>query len=127
MFRVVIQSGKKPANYLDERIEAFLVQFRKELEEMADKTFEAHRGAVVARNLEKDKNLRQQTDRYWGEIGVRRYVFHRRFQVADEQKGLTKKDLLEFFDTFLAANSPQRRKLSCLVRIVSASGFVGRF
>lgn len=72
--RFLIQSTQKP-KYIDRRIEAFLVQFGKKLEQMSDSEFENHKRSLIVRRLEKLRNLDQESSRHWGQIDGEYYDF----------------------------------------------------
>jgi len=73
-FRFVIQSEKNP-QYLETRIEAFLVYFGKMLADMNDTEFESNRRSLIVKHLEKAKNLDQETGRHWNQINNEYYDF----------------------------------------------------
>lgn len=60
---------------------------------MSTKEFNEHREALIADNLQKDRNLAQASNRLWGHISSGRYEFdNNRLQVAELQK-VCKKDV----------------------------------
>lgn len=65
--RVLIQSERNPG-YLEERIEAFLRNFAVKLQEMSAEEFEDHKKSLIARRLEKLKNLGEESGRFWRHI-----------------------------------------------------------
>lgn len=72
--RFLIQSEKTP-EYLDNRIEAFLVQFGETLEKMSESDFEGHKRSLINKRLEKLRNLDQETARHWAQISNEYYDF----------------------------------------------------
>lgn len=66
-YRILIQSEKDPS-YLEKRIDAFLTNFGKSIEEMSETEFEGHRRSLINKRLEKLKNLTQETNRFWGHV-----------------------------------------------------------
>ena len=64
----VVQSSVAEPAYLEERTEAWLVQFRRELQEMDAQDMATEAGAVVAQFLERDVRLSQEVGRAWSEI-----------------------------------------------------------
>lgn len=66
-YRFIIQSEKTP-EYLTERIDSFLTSFGATLESMSDTEIEAHKKSVIAKRLEKLKNLDQESGRLWNHI-----------------------------------------------------------
>lgn len=109
--RIIVQSGDHPADYLDQRIEAFLELFRGTLANMPEDQFDTNRKAVIAKRLEKDKTLSHEAERHWNEINQHRYAFLRNELVAAELQLISKAQLLEFFEECIAPNAPHRRKL----------------
>lgn len=66
-YRVIIQS-EQPPNYLDERIDAFLTDFAVKLREMSTAEFNDQKKSLIAKRLEKLKNLGQESRRFWTHI-----------------------------------------------------------
>lgn len=73
-FRFLIQSERTP-DYLDRRIEAFLIQFGTTLDKMSDSDFEGHKRSLVNKRLEKLRNLDQETTRHWAQVSNEYYDF----------------------------------------------------
>jgi len=109
---VVIQGPRLPPAAMDMRIEAWLAQFREELEKMTDEVFETNVRSVVELKSERYKQLGQETGRHWGEIASRTYRFGRVRDEVDALKATTKAEVIAFFDRHIAATAPLRRKLS---------------
>lgn len=114
---------------LEERIEAWLVKFRLELESQKPALIAAEAQAVVSQLLESETRLTQEVTRFWGEIlntegmtrDLRTPSFDRLERLAecldvdeeDEAAAVAlKAKVLEFFDERLSANSPKRRAMS---------------
>ena len=57
--RAIVQSNHKDPDYLDERIESFLNQYRESLVTMTTEDFKANADSVIEQLLEKPKNLNQ--------------------------------------------------------------------
>lgn len=72
--RFLVQSEKTP-EYLDRRIEAFLIQFGITLEKMSEKDFEGHKRSLIIKRLEKLRNLDQESSRHWAQISNEYYDF----------------------------------------------------
>lgn len=66
-FRVLVQSERRP-EYLDKRIDAFLEQFGRALEQMSESEFEGHKRSLIVKRLEKLRNLDQESTRHWEQI-----------------------------------------------------------
>jgi insulysin len=75
--RIFLQSERKPA-YCEERIESFLAGQRGRLESMPAKEFAEQKEGLKRKWLERLKNLREETNRYWKYIAAGHFDFHRR-------------------------------------------------
>ncbi|ETO32182.1 hypothetical protein RFI_04936 [Reticulomyxa filosa] len=111
-FRVTIQSVVADPIKLDERVELFLQDFRKQLAATNKDTFESNKEGVVNDLLEKTKGVGQQFGEYWNELENWRYQFERRENVAQEIKKLTLENILEFYDEYILGSKGTRSKLS---------------
>lgn len=110
-YRFLIQSERTP-EYLDRRIEAFIVQFSKTLEEMSSADFDGHKRSLINKRLEKPKNLGQETARQWAQISNEYYDFEQHQRDANLIRTLTKEDMLDFYKTFFLPTSKSRARLS---------------
>lgn len=126
---VIVQGGVALPEEVEERIEAWLVKYRKELEAQKPSAFAAEAQAVAAQLLEVETRLGQEVARFWGEIlntegmtrDLRAPSFNRLERLAEwldvdeedeEAASALKSRVLEFFDSHLAASSPNRRVMS---------------
>ncbi|XP_038070879.1 insulin-degrading enzyme-like [Patiria miniata] len=109
--RFIIQSEKRP-QYLDNRIEAFLLSMQTHIKELSDEAFQKHVNALAVRRLEKPKRLASEAGRYWSEITSKQYNFDRANIEVAYLKTLTKQDILGFFEQLLAVDAPRRHKIS---------------
>lgn len=112
-FRCIVQSSDRAADYLDNRVEAWIEEFRELLDAMDGEEYEKNRQAVIARLLEKDKNLSAETNRLWGEINNNRYTFDRRQLQVEflRSKQADRETLIKFFDEYIGL-AGNRSKLS---------------
>eukprot|EP00753_Platysulcus_tardus_P022606 PLAT9806.1.p1 GENE.PLAT9806.1~~PLAT9806.1.p1 ORF type:complete len:1049 (+),score=595.91 PLAT9806.1:117-3263(+) len=118
--RFILQSAKKDASYMDDRIERFLdQQFLPALLELTDEQWRSYIDAVVAMKLEKPKRLSQLTNRFFGEIAGRGYRFDRREVEAGIVSSLSKDDIIAFWKERFARGAPLRRKIA--VHVIGAS------
>lgn len=74
--RFLIQSEKTP-EFLDRRIEAFLVYLGGLLEEMSETNFESHKRSLINKRLQKLRNLEEESARYCAQIESEYYDFDR--------------------------------------------------
>ncbi|KAK5116162.1 hypothetical protein LTR62_008488 [Meristemomyces frigidus] len=110
-FRFLIQS-ERDCDYLESRIEAWLVEYAKTLQEMSHDDFEAHRVGLVNRRLETLKNLNQETGRFWLHVTSEVYDFELVSKDVPEIEALTKEDMLEFYHTYFHPSSTTRAKVA---------------
>lgn len=73
-FRFLVQSEKIP-RYLEERVDSFLTEYTDILDKMSDSDFEGHKRSLIAKRLEKAKNLYQETSKHWVQINNEFYDF----------------------------------------------------
>jgi insulysin len=73
-FRILIQSEKDCA-FLEKRIDNFLINFEKELEEMSEGDFEKHKIGLINKRLEKLKNLSEESGRLWHHVASEAFDF----------------------------------------------------
>lgn len=66
-YQIFVQ-GEKDCQYLEERINAFLVHFEKKAREMHEEEIDAHKAGATNKRLEILKNLGQETGRLWYHI-----------------------------------------------------------
>ena len=110
-FRVIIQS-ERPTEYLEERINAFLVFLAKSFEKMPMDEFESHKKSLINKRLEKIKNLNQEGDRFWNHIGCEYFDFLQIEHDVENLKPLIKEEVIAFFDYYIHPTSSTRAKLS---------------
>lgn len=111
----LIQSDAYDPLHIDERIEAFLLGFRSFLVHQNAEDFAINVTSVCQNLLEKNKNLGEESSKHWTAINNRSYRFHRLVEVADKVATVTQADVLRFYDRYILATSPYRRKLSVQV------------
>jgi hypothetical protein len=133
----VVQGGVALPEQLEERIEAWLVKYRQELEAMEPSAMATEASAVVSQLLEVETRMSQEVTRVWGEIlntegltsSLRTPAYDRLQRLADvldvdnadtdEAKEDAAKALkvrvLEFFDQHFAVSAVDRRVLSTRV------------
>ncbi|GAA6006563.1 hypothetical protein JCM11491_005007 [Sporobolomyces phaffii] len=114
-FRLIVQS-ERPAEYLEERIEALWKTFGPTLDEMKEDEFEKEKDSLASKLEEKPKSLSGESTRYWNEIETGEYDFAQRRREAGLIREITKPSLIAFFDSFINPSSTSRAKLSILMR-----------
>jgi insulysin len=119
-FSVLVQGTRLPPPEIDARIENWMSNFGHELAEMSDEDFSQIVQGMISERTQRCARLSQETSLHWAEIQPRRYQFDNLRRGVEALESLTRADVLEFFDQYLAASSSQRRKLSMRVLGTSA-------
>ncbi|KAI8847500.1 Metalloenzyme, LuxS/M16 peptidase-like protein [Chytridium lagenaria] len=114
-FRVIIQSERDPW-ILEDRILAFFTALRVILVEMTDEEYAKNVNSMASRLTEKDKNLNEESNRWWAHISSRYYDFNQNLRDAEKVKFITRDDILRFFDEIVSPESPTCRKISVHLR-----------
>ena len=65
---------------------------------MTDEEFEIHKAALTTKRLQKPKQLKKQTSKYWNEISTRLYNFDRDDMEVKQLQKLKKEDVLSFYE-----------------------------
>ncbi|CAJ1955203.1 unnamed protein product [Cylindrotheca closterium] len=107
----LIQSDGFDPPHVESRIERFLANFRERIVAMESEEFQNNVDAMVSSFLEKNKNLGEESSRYWNVIQNETFHFTRLQDIAEHVKTMTKQRILMFFDKYVASNAPHRRKL----------------
>ena len=109
----LIQSDSYDPIHMNERIEHFLLHFRNViLMDMSEDDFMMNVSSLCDSMLEKSKNLSEETMKHWNVIQNRTYYFRRIHDIVQVIRTLQKVDVIRFFDHYILATSPFRRKLS---------------
>lgn len=111
----IIQSTVKDPAQVDDRVRAFLKLFESKLYELSDKEYESNVNSLIDMKLEKHKNLREESAFYWREIVDGTLKFDRKDCEVAALRDLKKEELLEFFNSYIKVDSPQRKTLSVQV------------
>ena len=96
-------------------VPSYFLLFQGIINSLPDKNLDDYKKGLEKLYLERPKKLSQEAYRYWSEILSGNYHFKRYACYAHELKGLTKADLIDFHNEYVAANGAQRRKLSLAV------------
>ena len=110
-YMVLVQSERTP-DYLESRVNAFLLKFGLEMEKMSTEEFEGHRRSIINKRLEKLKNLESETGRLRGHIGSEYFDFYQIDSEVALLRQLTKADMQSFYSRYITPESPTRAKLS---------------
>jgi len=112
-FSYMMQTNSFSVEAVEELLDEFLHKVvPKHFEEMKEDSFEGFRDALYKTRLEKFKNVYSEISTHWGEIDKNQFVFDRKQKEAEFVKELTKKDVLEFYDTYLKRGAAKRRMIT---------------
>ena len=111
----LIQSDSYDPIYLDNRIESFMDSMRSKIANMTNEEYKSNIDAVVQMFLEKNKNLGEESSKYWHVINDQSYRFTKTSLIAEEVKTLSKNQMLQLYDKAFAKDAPERKKLSVQV------------
>eukprot|EP00003_Mantamonas_plastica_P014586 TRINITY_DN25283_c0_g1_i1.p1 TRINITY_DN25283_c0_g1~~TRINITY_DN25283_c0_g1_i1.p1 ORF type:complete len:353 (-),score=160.93 TRINITY_DN25283_c0_g1_i1:352-1326(-) len=115
-FRVIVQSSDMNPLYLQARSESFLRMFASYLDtQLSDEEFNTVKNSLIAKKLEKFKNLYEESRMYWGRIIEKKYDFDVFKQQAALLENITRQDVLDFFIDITDAKSENRRAISSQV------------
>ncbi|KAL0458892.1 UNVERIFIED_CONTAM: Nardilysin-like [Sesamum latifolium] len=110
-----VQSSEYNPVYLQERIENFINGLEEMLNGLDNESFENYRNGLMGKLLEKDPSLSYETNRFWGQIVDKRYMFDLSEKEAEELKGVQKGDIINWYRTYLRQPSPKCRRLAVRV------------
>ncbi|XP_055383724.1 insulin-degrading enzyme-like isoform X1 [Condylostylus longicornis] len=109
--RIIVQSSKPPY-FVEERIENFLNNMLKTLEEMPKEEFERYKNALITLKLEKPKKMNTQFYKDLNEITLAQYHFERDQAECEIIKKISKEEIISFYKTYILKSSSKRRSLS---------------
>lgn len=114
-FCFCVQSSKFNPIYLQGRIENFINGLEKLLNGLDDESYENYKSGLIAKLLEKDPSLQYETNRYWGQIVDKRYMFDLSAKIAEEVKTIYKSDVIKWYKTYIQESAPKCRRLTVRV------------
>ena len=112
--RIIIQSNREP-EYLDARIEKFMLSMREHIEKMSEEEFETNKQGLIEKRLEKPKKLSSRAAKYWVEIVSQQFNFERDELETNDLKTIKKEEVLNFFDKVICPKSNSRQKIACYI------------
>ncbi|KAF9955870.1 Insulinase (Peptidase M16) [Mortierella alpina] len=114
--KIAVQSERDPI-HVEARIEAFLrSRIAPMLEEMTEPRFRKQVQSLVQKKLEKDKNLKEETARFWVQITSGFYHFEEIQEDVEELERITLEETIAFFKQWILPGAMHSRKLSVHVR-----------
>ncbi|KAG2324039.1 hypothetical protein Bca52824_006767 [Brassica carinata] len=114
-FCFCVQSSKYGPIHLLARVDNFIEDIGALLEQLDEESFEDYRSGMIARLLEKDPSLLSETNELWSQIVDKRYMFDFSHKEAEELRSIEKKDVIEWYKTYLRESSPKYRRLAVRV------------
>jgi len=112
--KFLIQSTKSP-DYLDGRIEAFIHNINEILEKLNEAEFSEHVESLKTTITEKPKKLAHEFADYWTDILTKQYDFSSNEREAAFLEGVTKDDVINFYNKYVKVDAPNRAKLAVYV------------
>ncbi|CAG8571116.1 16391_t:CDS:10 [Funneliformis caledonium] len=100
------------AIYLENRIEAFLINAQKIIEEMTEEEYQKQKQSLIDQLLEKEKNMWDESYKYSSQIFYGYCDFYKNINHVKDIKKITKDDVLEFYKIHIHPKSPHIKKLS---------------
>lgn len=94
----LLQSSDKTPSYLYERYQAFFTQTAKRLDEMSEADFTQYKRSMINQLKEEPQTLAQEASRYAQDFNRSNYAFDSRDKLIAEVEGLTKADLIDYFN-----------------------------
>ncbi|MCP4298421.1 MAG: hypothetical protein GY786_22780, partial [Proteobacteria bacterium] len=101
----LVQSGNQSASHLQERIETFLINFRKKLSQLSKAEFENFRESTIARKKEQSKTLNEATNVIWQVIDDRSYDFKVRENEIEALYKITQGEVMELYDRLFISST----------------------
>jgi hypothetical protein len=113
-FRVTVESAFHSPKFVEERIDAFLLGFPKQVLTMDDAEFTKTRRSLVDSVLTMDVSLSAEADRHWTHVSNQKYQFYRGQIIAGLIDGVSKKEVVEWLEANLApiAAAPNARRVT---------------
>ncbi|KAG0015145.1 Insulinase (Peptidase M16) [Entomortierella chlamydospora] len=109
---IVVQSERDPI-HVENRIENFLrVRIANMLESMTEEAYQKQVQSLIQKKLEKHKNLKQETTRYWDQITSGFYNFEEVQEDVQELEKITLGTIRIFFSKLISPDVAQSKKLS---------------
>ncbi|KAL3829021.1 hypothetical protein ACJIZ3_017823 [Penstemon smallii] len=110
-----VQSSEYDPVYLQGRIDSFIDSLEEMLNGLDHESFENYKNGLVGKLLEKDPSLSYETNRYWGQIVDKRYMFDMSEKEANELTSIQKSDIIDWYHIYLKKPSPKCRRLAIRV------------
>lgn len=96
---VETQANKFNSEFVDKKIEEFLVCFGEKIDNLSDDAFKTQVNALIKLKECEDTHLGEEVDRNWGEVITQQYLFERLEHEIDVLKTFNKEDMTRWFQT----------------------------
>ncbi|KAM8805816.1 nardilysin-like [Eudromia elegans] len=96
---VTTQATKNNSEFVDKKIEEFLLHFEEKMKLLTEDTFRAQVSALINIKECEDCFLGEEVDRNWNEVMSQQYLFDRLACEIEALKSFTKADLVEWLQT----------------------------
>uniref|UniRef100_A0A674I2F4 Nardilysin convertase n=1 Tax=Terrapene triunguis TaxID=2587831 RepID=A0A674I2F4_9SAUR len=106
---VTTQATKNNSEFVDKKIEEFLLYFEGKMRLLTEKAFRTQVSALIHIKECEDSYLGEEVDRNWNEIMTQQYLFDRLAHEVEALRSLTKSDLVDWFQ---AHRGKERKALS---------------
>uniref|UniRef100_A0A8B9KXZ8 Nardilysin convertase n=1 Tax=Astyanax mexicanus TaxID=7994 RepID=A0A8B9KXZ8_ASTMX len=106
---VETQATKFSTDFVENKIEEFLVNFGEKLTNLTDEAYQAQVTALIKLKECEDTQLGEEVDRSWFEVVTEQYMFDRLSKEIEALKQMTKAELLSWF---MGHRGAEGRKLS---------------
>ncbi|GFQ04195.1 insulin-degrading enzyme [Phtheirospermum japonicum] len=110
-----VQSSEYNPVYLQGRIDSFINGLEEMLKGLDHDTFENYKNGLTGKLLEKDPSLSYETNRFWGQIVDKRYMFDLSEKEAELLEDIQKGEIIDWYRTYLRQPSPKCRRLAIRV------------
>eukprot|EP00177_Eucheuma_denticulatum_P002205 GFKZ01003943.1.p1 GENE.GFKZ01003943.1~~GFKZ01003943.1.p1 ORF type:complete len:1005 (+),score=138.94 GFKZ01003943.1:271-3285(+) len=111
-FQISIQSTVASPDELLRRIDAFLIDVRKNLiEEMSDEKFQEYVNALITNKAEPDRRLSSRAWRFWSELSCGYLQYDRSQQELEALRTVTKEDVCAVFDDWISRDGTNTRRI----------------
>ena len=113
-FRVTVESAFHSPEFVEERVDAFLLGFPAQVRAMDDAEFVKTRRSLVDSVLTMDVSLSAEADRHWTHVSNQKYQFYRGQIVAGLIDGVSKREVVAWLEANLAptAAAPATRRVT---------------
>ena len=113
-FRVTVESAFHSPEFVEERVDAFLLGFPAQVRAMDDAEFVKTRRSLVDSVLTMDVSLSAEADRHWTHVSNQKYQFYRGQIIAGLIDGVSKREVVEWLEANLTppAAAPAARRVT---------------